>query len=91
MRLALVCAAAALVLTNAPLALAGEPTPAATEAGAKPPKPKRICRQGPANSTGRIGTGRVCKTADEWAEIDAGGGLRGNGTRAVTSGSAETN
>jgi hypothetical protein len=64
-------ALAAIALT-AP-ALADEPAATTAPAPAKPPKPKKICRMVEASSTSRIGSGRACRTAEEWDVIDAGG------------------
>ena len=44
-----------------------EAAPASGETAAKP---KKICKQAEASSTGRIGSGKVCKTAEEWAQHD---------------------
>ena len=67
---------AVLVLTALALAtpaLADEPAATAAAAPAKPPKPKKICRDVDASSTSRIGSGRACRTQEEWDSITAGG------------------
>ncbi len=51
------------------------PVQAGTESAPKPaklkkPKVKKICRASVRTGT-RFGNGRVCKSADEWAEHDA--------------------
>jgi hypothetical protein len=38
---------------------------------AQPPKPEKICRESVKETGSHIRTGRRCKTADEWARIDA--------------------
>lgn len=67
-------------------ALASEPAPAATtEATAtKPEKPKKICRKAEESSYSRLGSGRVCKTAEEWAADDAKPKTVRTATRSVT-------
>lgn len=68
MRMVLALAALALAVP----AYADEPAPTATQA-AKPPKPKKVCRTPPSDTSSRIGPPRVCHTEAEWAEIDARG------------------
>lgn len=59
--------AAALLLTAPTLALAEDaPQPAPSEA----PKVKKICRVSPAPTGSNRPGKRVCRTADEWAQID---------------------
>ena len=66
-----------LILTTLALAtpaLADESAATTAAAPAKPPKPKKICRDVEASSTSRVGTGRACRTQEEWDAIDANGG-----------------
>jgi len=46
-------------------------------------KPKKLCRAGESNSAGRIGSGRVCKTAEEWAKVDAEKKSGGRSVRSI--------
>lgn len=71
-------------------ALADDPAPDAAAAPAKPPKPKKICRDVEASTTSRIGSGRACRTAEEWDAIDAHGGQQSS-SQAVQSRSADHN
>ena len=43
---------------------------AAPSSGETTAKPRKICKQAEASSTGRIGSAKVCKTAEEWAKHD---------------------
>ena len=81
-----IIAAAALVLTSP--SMADEPVATSSEAPAKPakaPKPKKICRDSEVSSYSRVGSGKTCHTAEEWAAIDAGGKDAKSGGRAVRS------
>jgi hypothetical protein len=82
-----VLAVAALSLT-APLA-AAEPAATAVTEPAKAPKPKKICRDAAASSTSRIGSGRACRTQEEWDAIAAAGPQ--TSSRSVQSASPDRN
>jgi hypothetical protein len=65
MRLALICAAAALA--TASLGAAAEPAPtASSQKAAKPAKTRKVCRRD--NSTGSVIPKRVCRTVVDSAE-----------------------
>lgn len=49
----------------------GEAASTAT-AAAKPAKAKKVCRETFVKTGSRMGGGRKCKTAEEWAELDGG-------------------
>lgn len=57
---------------------------ATTQTASKPEKPKKICRKTEDSSYSRIGKGRVCKTAEEWAADDAKSGQANRAVRSVT-------
>ena len=43
---------------------------AAAAPTAAPVKPKKICREDPARTGSHMGGGRICKTAEQWRELD---------------------
>ena len=75
-------------LSFATPALADDPAATTAAAPAKPPKPKKICRDADPSSTSRIGGGRACRTAEEWDAIDAHGGQQSS-SQSVQSRSAD--
>ena len=50
----------------------GEAASTATAPAAKPAKAKKVCRETFVKTGSRMGGGRKCKTAEEWAELDGG-------------------
>ena len=91
MRYALFLLAAAIATP----ALAAQEAPAAPEQAAekkqKKPKEKRICREN-YQTASRMGSGRTCLTAAQWAERDRKSGhgeQRGGGSRSGRSASAD--
>ena len=60
----------AAMMSLAMPAQAGEPTANSSAASAKPAKPKKFCREDPARTGSHMGGGRVCKTAEQWRELD---------------------
>lgn len=78
----------AVALLLASPSFASEPVASSSEAPAKPskpPKPKKICRDAEVSSYSRVGAGKTCHTAEEWAAIDSGGKDGKTGGRAVRS------
>jgi hypothetical protein len=47
-----------------------EPTANASVPSSKQAKPKKICREDPARTGSHMGGGRICKTAEQWRELD---------------------
>jgi hypothetical protein len=67
MRLTYVCIAVALA-TGSPAALSAEAAPVAAPSEA--PKPKKICRPVATATGSHMGSRRVCRTAEQWRDID---------------------
>ena len=90
MRYALFLLAAAIAVP-AVAAAPDVPAPAAAEPSAEKPqkkaKAKKICRESQ-DTVSRMGGGRLCLTAEQWADRDRNGGKAG-GSRAVRSGGSQ--
>ncbi len=60
----------AVVMSLAMPAIADQPAATGATAPAKVAKPKKICREDPARTGSHMGGGRICKTAEQWRELD---------------------
>lgn len=68
-------ALAALAVAASPLPVIAADAPAKDAAASAPAKvkAKKICRESFKKTGSRMGGGRTCRTAEEWATVDAGG------------------